>query len=1050
MRKFCLLLGIFLFGTLRLYAQGTSEKKSVKLDGRASLTGRIVEAVSTDPLPQVTVQLLLKADSSFVYGTVTDNDGWYTIKKVPVGEYMLRHSFMGYNTFDYDVKVIKEDRDRELGVFRLFDSSTMLDEAVIEEALPPTQVVDDTLMYNVSAYRVPEGSVLEDLIKRLPGADLDENGGITINGKQVSRILVDGEEYFGRDLSMATKNLPVSIVHRIKTYQRKSDLARVTGIDDGEEETVLDLQIKPDKKRGWIHNLDAGLGTPVGNNDFGEWLKYLYSGRYTLNRFQTGTQFSVTANTNNSGRGNGVSESQQLGVNFSRNIGDKFPRRRNEYPLQVGGNVRWNGSSSRSMNESESETFTTEYTQSSFRNNRSSNQNGNGGASGEFRLEWRPDTTIDIIFRPSFSLSRNNSSSNSASVTFNTDPYEATQMKDILNEYRNLPQSVLDQIGVNSQSSTNRSDGKSNQFDTELQFNKKFSEDGRNLTFRFTYASNGGESRSYSSSNQIYYQRHERDTIMNRYNFNPTDNNNWSGRVMWSEPMDSGRKHLQVSYQVQVSNRKTNRETYVFPSKGEFADWDENWQLPYEIEQYRNAALSRQATNVSRNHNFTLQYRHNTDHMNLNLGFSVMPQYTGMDNFQYMGHVIGDTSRVVVNWTPTLNYRYRWTSQRSAQVTFRSNTSQPSMEQMLDITDDSNPLNISKGNPGLLPSLSNNLELNFQDFVQETQRTFNARISLQNSLRNISNRTDYDPTTGVSVTQPKNMEGFWTNWNVSGNLTWNRSFKENKLRASTSMNGSFRHQESYMRTGSIGNYNSATGNGGQAVLSTTRTITAGDNAQFSYRNKWLELSLNGRFSYNHSENNVRQNSNMDTYNFSYGGRTNVRLPWHNVNFDTDINMQSRRGYSGSYNRDDLIWNASASISFLPGNAATFRVQYFDILNDESNINRTVSTTGRTDTKNNSVHSYIMAHLIVRASLFGSRKDQMAMLKAVLFPKKFSMPETNQRRGGQQGQQGQRAQGGQQGQRAQGSQQGQRPQGGQRVSGGGQQGGAPRQGGGTRP
>ena len=264
----------------------------------------------------------------------------------------------------------------------------------------------------------------------------DENGGITVNGKTVSRILVDGQEYFGNDRQMATKNLPVNIIHRIKTYQRKSDLARITGVDDGEEETVMDLQIKPNMRNGWLHNMDGGIGFPVGHNDYGDWLKFLYSGRYTLNRFQANTQFSVNANTQNSGRGNGVSHTTQIGVNFAKNIGEQFPRRRNEFPLVIGGNIRWNGSDSRSMNESETETFTTSYTSASFRNNRSNSSNGNGSVNGEFRMEWRPDTSLNIIFRPSFQISRNHSNSESSSVTFNTDPYIATDMVDILDEYR--------------------------------------------------------------------------------------------------------------------------------------------------------------------------------------------------------------------------------------------------------------------------------------------------------------------------------------------------------------------------------------------------------------------------------------------------------------------------------------------------------------------------------------------------------------------------------------------------------------------------------------
>ena len=976
MKKVFLLLTIFSILIPSVCAAQKDKEKS-KLDGKVSVNAHIIDGSTTEDMPQVTVQLFQLPDTTFLYGTVTDNEGWFNIKKVPVGEFMLRYSFMGYSTQEFTFKTVKEDRERALGVFRMYEKSIMLTEAVIEDALPPTQVVDDTLMFNVSAFRVPEGSVLEELIKRLPGVEVDENGGITVNGRRVSRILVDGQEYFGNDQQMATKNLPVNIIHRIKTYQRQSDLARITGIDDGEEETVMDLEIKPNMRNGWLHNIDGGIGKPVGKNDYGEWVKYLYSGRYTLNRFQANTQFSVNANTQNSGRGNGVGYNHQLGVNFSKNIGEPYPRRRNEFPLVIGGNIRYNGSTSRSLSESESETFTTQYQSASFRNNRSNSSSGNNSVNGEFRMEWMPDSSLNIIFRPSFQISRNHSNSSSGSVTFNEDPYIATDMVNVLDEYRFLDPDMLDSIGVNSQVSTSHSKTGNNQLSGEFQFNKRFNDLGRNFTIRFTFSSTKGTNDSYSYSDQKYYQDHRRDTVMNRLNLSPTDNSSWSGRIMWSEPIDSGRGNLQLSYQIQVNNRNQNRETYVFWGD-EFEDWYESWGLPADLAPYRNDRLSRSATNVSRNHTLTLQFRYNFVNSNINIGVNFMPQYTGMDNFQYMGKIIGDTSRVVYNWSPSINYRYRFDRQKSLQFTLRTNTSQPSMEDMMDITDDSNPLNIRKGNPGLLPTLRNTAEANFQNYITETQKTINLRLSLENSLRNVTQKTDYDPSTGVSVTQTINMEGFWTNWSASTNLTYNQTIPNTKWRYNASANGSYRHQESYMRTGSIGQYNPGAGTGGTAVLSSTNTISAGENASLTYRNTWLEVTANGRFTYNHSENNQRQNQNMDTYTFSYGGRANARLPWRNLNLGTDLTMQSRRGYSGSYNRNDLIWNANASFSFLKGNAGTLQIQYYDILNDESNVTRSVSTTGRTDTKNNSIHSYIMVHFILRANVFGTRAARQQM------------------------------------------------------------------------
>ena len=224
------------------------------------------------------------------------------------------------------------------------------------------------------------------------------------------------------------------------------------------------------------------------------------------------------------------------------------------------------------------------------------------------------------------------------------------------------------------------------------------------------------------------------------------------------------------------------------------------------------------------------------------------------------------------------------------------------------------------------------------------------------------------------------MTGFWNNWSTSVNLSFNQTIPNTKWRYSASATAQFRHQESYMRTtnGMMGS--SVMSGNGEAVLSKTETVSAGENGSITYRNDWFEATVNGRFNYNHSDNNQRQgsNGNMDTYTFSYGGRANARLPWRNLNLGTDLTMQSRRGYSGGYNRNDLIWNANASFSFLKGNAGTIQIQYYDILNDESNVTRSISSERRTDTKNNDIHSYIMVHFILRVNVFGNRAARQEM------------------------------------------------------------------------
>ena len=986
-RTVILALALCVFSSL--FAQKKDASGTALLNGKANISGNIIDADSYAPIPQAAIQLFMMPDTTNVTGTVSDNSGHYSIQKLAAGNYLLKYTFLGYITQEKQFSVARSDREIDLGTLRMKVDTIMLNEAIIQAELPQMQVVDDTVMYNADAFTVPEGSVLEELIKKLPGVTI-EDGTVKVNGKTVRRFLVDGKEFFDYDTNMAMKNLPVEMVDKVKTYERKSDLARVTGIDDGEEEMVMDLQVKPNMRRGWITNIDLGGGIPIGDNDYGEWLKGLYSGRLTINRFATDRQLSITANTGNlsgyssrgggGGAGNGLNYNTQVGVNFARNIGKAYKGRRNEYPLELGGNIRYNGSNSRSINESESETYLTSQTSQSFRNNHSSNHNSRDGIDGSLRLEWRPDTMTDIIFRPTIQFNRNGSGQNSESVSFNADPHK-NGMDDPLNDYKRSEfEELMREIGVNSQTNASKNNTRSYQISGQLQFNRKFNNKGRNLTFTTNFSFSENKNESFSANNQKYYQTHERDTIMNRFNDSPSKNNNISGRVMWSEPF-SEYVFLQLSYQAQYRFQDTDRKTYQFPSKM-YPHWEDSWDLPDPEMMifYENDSLSRYQTYENFDQTIETQLRLNTDKITMNVGMSLLPQHQGM-KYKYMG-VDTIASRDIFNWTPTLNFRYRWTRQKSIQITYRGRTNQPSMDQMLAITDNSNPLNIRKGNPDLKPTFNNTLELNYQTNIQEKQRNYSFRLSAGNTLRNISSKTEYDETTGVTTTQSVNMDGFWSNWNTRGDFTFSTAIanetlpQDHRINLSASTNAQYNHQEGYMRSRTSNT--SGVGQGSQ--LSTTRSVNAGQRLSASYRNRWLDVSFNGNVNFQHSQNNLQTTNNTDTWTYSYGPSIDVRkASWKNLRLNTDITMRSRRGYSSAtYNRDDLIWNMQLSVNVMKRNAGTISLQWYDILNQTTNVNRNVSATGRSDTKNNNINSYIVLHFIYRLNIFGNKDARQQM------------------------------------------------------------------------
>ena len=208
-----------------------------------TVSGRVIEAGTKEPVELAAVQLLSLPDSAQVAGMTTSAQGYFSLSKQKPGKYLLKVSFIGYITKVIPVQLTANVPAKKMGNIELATDAVMLKEAVVVAEAPQVTVVEDTLMYNSSAYRTPEGAMLEELVKKLPGAEIDDDGNVKINGKELKKIMVDGKEFFGGDVKTGLKNLPVDMVDKLKTYDKKSDLARVTGIDDGEEETVLDLTV---------------------------------------------------------------------------------------------------------------------------------------------------------------------------------------------------------------------------------------------------------------------------------------------------------------------------------------------------------------------------------------------------------------------------------------------------------------------------------------------------------------------------------------------------------------------------------------------------------------------------------------------------------------------------------------------------------------------------------------------------------------------------------------------------------------------------------------
>lgn len=919
--------------------------------GRATVTGTVLDGGDKSPVMQATVQILSLKDSTMVKGNVSDLDGNFALSVRP-GKYLLKISYIGYTTFFRQIEMTRNKPRLNVGNIELQADAIMLGEAVVVAQAPEVTAAEDTLVYNSSAYRVPEGSALEELVKKLPGAEVDENGKITINGKEIKKIMIDGKEFFADDPNIAMKNLPVNIIDKVRAYDKQSDLARATGIDDGEEETVLDLSVKPGMNKGWFGNADLAAGT-----------EDRYSGKIMLNRFWGDNQFTVIGSMNNvndqgyPGGGGGFRWGGQNGLTAIKMGGFNFSTTSEK--LETGGSVNFNYKDADIISKQASETFVSS-DNSSFQNALIAQRNKNTALTADFRIEWRPDTMTMLLVRPRLSYGNTDNTESSNSGTFNAEPQNTTDELIAAIQEGNLTDLMAEENIVNT--IIRNSLSKSSDFNVggSVMFNRRLGKAGRNINFRGTYNYTNSSSEQFSTSETEYFQMtdEERLEILNRYISTPTLNNNFSARVSYSEPIFKG-GFLQFSYNFQYRYSTTDNSTYTMPN-----DWTIDNGYGGEYTGVLDKENSKSAHYTYYNHQAELALRWIREKMRLNVGVSFQPQKTELSYKK--GDLDTVTVRNVFNFTPTLDFRYKFNKTSQLRINYRGRSSQPSMTDLLPVEDTTDPLNIRRGNPGLKPSFTNSFRAFYNTFNTETQRGMVAHVSFSNTMNSVSSRRVYNETTGGYITTPENING---NWNLFSMLGSNTALRNKKYTINTFTTASYNNIVSYISD------NTETTNDDR---NKTRQLRLGERLRGTYRTDWWEVSLNGSLNYTHSRNNYQEQNNMDTYDFSYGASTNIRLPW-NMSIATDLSQNSRRGYSDdSMNRDELIWNAQISQDFLKGNAATVSIQFYDILRNQSNVSRAITAAMRSDTEYNAIYSYCMVHFIYRLNLFGGKNGGPSM------------------------------------------------------------------------
>ncbi|MGI6073811.1 MAG: outer membrane beta-barrel protein [Fermentimonas sp.] len=899
---------------------------SAKAQDNGRIVGVLTDKATKESVPMATVRVLHKKDSTFVSGRATNDQGKFSIP-VAKGAYIVHISFIGYNDEYRNVDITSSNPSADLGKIELSTDNILLSEAVVTAKAPEIVVKGDTVEYNADSYKVTESAVIEDLLKKMPGVEIDSQGKITVNGKEIKKILVDGEEFFSDDPKVASKNLPAKMVDKLQILERKTDMAQMTGFDDGEEENVINLTVKKGMKEGLFGNAFAGYGS-----------KDRYEANAMANYMRDKDQYTLIGginNTNNAGfsdlasamfgggrggRGRGFGGNN--GISTSGNIGGNFSKQFSP-TLKLGGNIRYGYTDT----EVKSDVFTQNILSSGNtledEDNRSNNKSQNFNMS--FRMEWEPDTLTKIIFRPDASIYENK---RSETGRFSTRREETNDT-------------------INNGNSEYYSEGNGKNLGASLDVSRTIGKPGRVLSAQVR-GNMGKSDNDGTSLSSTFYKGSRPDDIIDQRFSNNSNNHSWRVYASYVEPIGKS-NFLQIAYQYRNNYSESDKDTRSQDENGNYTVLDSTY--------------SKRLENNFIRQELELNYRSMRENYDYMVGFSVQPSSSKSKTF--IGEKnIDDLKQNVVNYAPMAQFNYRWSRTHNLRIRYFGSTSQPSVTQLSPVVDISDPLNISFGNPNLKPSFEHRMNIRYRKSNAENASSINAFLNGGFMTNSIVRLTATNAETGRKINTFENISG---NWNANGRVMFNVPLKNIKFSIFSMTFAGYSHNNGYTGT-FTSNDDIVTRDEITPEKNLSKQLNMAEVLGLNYRSDLFDFSIRGNVNYNKVRNTLDERRNQEFLNYGGNARTTIYLPW-DLTLESDINYATNSGYADGFKQNEWLWNASLQKTMFKQKNGTLRFKIYDILQQRSNINRSVTSNYIRDTTTNTLTSYFMVHFVYRFNIF---------------------------------------------------------------------------------
>ncbi|MGB3007367.1 MAG: outer membrane beta-barrel family protein [Chitinophagaceae bacterium] len=874
-----------------------------------SIKGLVFDTTAKQPVAGATITLMERKDSSLVIFSMTGSDGRFELKGIANGEYRLLITHVNYHNSNKYISVSGNNKNADLGNVVLNDRAKILEEVVLASEAPPVTLINDTIQYNAASFKTAPNANVEQLLKKLPGVKVEKDGSIKAQGEKVSKVLVDGKEFFGNDPKIATKNLPADAVDKVQVYDKQSDQAQLTGFEDGNYEKTINLKLKKDKKKGMFGKVNAAAGTNeryegkfnlnsfkgarqfsvigMGNNDNAEGFSFMDILNFTgeLSRMQSGGgNMSINVSGDdaaamgmNAGNNSGINTAWGGGLNYNNIIGSKLDFQSNYFYN------RYNPNQESHVQQQYFLPQTYYYNKNSFSDNLSNNHRFN------LNTLYQIDSLNSIRFVPSFSYQQTNNKSN-------TDYQTLAANKSLTNE------------GYSNTSAANEGYN----FRNEIIWRKKFARKGR--TFSLSLQTSLNESNGDGSLSSITSFFNTNGSLLKIDTLNQESNTDgslrsYSAKAVYTEPV--WKKSL-LEFSISKSNSKSisKKETYDF-NKGNSKYDQLNNQYSNDFENtygFTNAGI-----------------RMRTQKKKYNYAFGINLQQAALEGKITRGIKDSVISKTFRNFLPNARFQYNFTRFKSFSLTYSTSTNQPSMSQLQPVPDNSNPLNIKEGNPDLKQEYNHTIQTHLNLVSPYKNKNLFMFLTMRATQNKIVNYDSINLQNGIRKTKPVNVSGVY---NLNSNISYSIPVRFLKGSIEWSSSVGYNKGKQLVNTAS-----------GVIAENSINILSFGPDIRLEMNpTEKLNIGTGAGFNYNKTKYSLQASQNNNYFSQEYNASVDWEMPkgfYFSTDFIYTINSQRAAGF----NTKVPLWNASISKQILKFKRGELKLSARDLLNKNIGISR---------------------------------------------------------------------------------------------------------------